>query len=149
MRSIAVTFDDHCFTKAPSGADDPDLEFPGCSRQPGYFCVDRYRQSLGLRQHIGYFSRGEVWNLKSENYAAIPATTQSGQPAFYAVVFSLDPVTGLPVQFHMRIKSAYLVDANIDTFGAVTFAHLLTLRLARKRPNRILDRHRKRPRLRP
>jgi len=64
----------------------------------------------------------------------------------YGIVFSLDPVKGLPVDLHMRVKTAYPCDErDIVTFGSVRFRHLVSLRMQRKRPGRIVDRGRKRP----
>jgi hypothetical protein len=48
----------------------------------------------------------------------------------------------------MRIKSAHPRDEReIVTYGLIRFAHLVTLRMQGKSPPRIMDRHRKRPRL--
>ena len=46
----------------------------------------------------------------------------------------------------MRVRTAYPCDEkDIVTFGVVRFAHLVTLRMQRKRPNRNFDRNRPRP----
>jgi hypothetical protein len=86
--------------------------------------------------------------LGHDGYAIVPTVDHNGNETLYGIVFSLDRVTGLPVQLHMRIKSAHPRDEqDIATFGQIRFAHLLTLRMKGESPARIMNRHRKRPRL--
>ena len=148
-RHIAVTFEDHCFTRAWESADDPGLIYPQSSRRPGCLCVDRYRHSLALPDHILRAARGEVWNVASDNFAMVPTVTHQGVKMLYGILFSLDPVKGLPVNLHMRVKTAYPCDErDLITFGSIRFPHLVTLRMQRKRPNRMVDHGRKRPHVR-
>lgn len=147
-RLIAVTFGDHCFTRPPAPDDDPALVYPASDRRPGHFCFVRYQHSFGLPSHIAVAAKGKVWTVGGDNYAAIPTVSHEGQPVFYGVVFSLDKVSGLPVHLHMRVKSAYIAEAESPvTYGSVRFAHLVALRTRNKRPGRITDRNRRVPRL--
>lgn len=147
-RRIAVTFSDHCFTREPRDVDDPALVFPASTRHVGHFCVERYQLSLGLTGHITHATTGKVWHLGHDGYAIVPTVDHQGNRTLYGIVFSLDRVTGLPVELHMRIKSAHPRDEReIVTYGLIKFAHLVTLRMQGKSPARIMDRHRKRPRL--
>lgn len=145
-RTVAVTFTDHCFTREEEPGDDPALFYPGSSRQPGVFCFIRYALALKIRDHIARAAGGSVWNLEGESFAAVPLVDSSGQSVLYGVIFSLDAVTGLPVQLHMRVRTAYPVDEKeLVTYGAVRFKHLVALRMKGKRPSRLMDRNRRRP----
>jgi hypothetical protein len=147
-RMIAVTFSDHCFTSKPMPRDDPGLLFPGSSREPGHFSLARYHLTLGLPGHIEWAMRGSVWYVGGDNYAIVPTVDQEGNRVLYAVVFSLSPVTGLPVDLHMRVESAYPTsEKSVATFGSVRFRHLVALRIQHKRPKRITDQRRKVPRI--
>ena len=147
LRRIAVTFDDHCFTRdAASG--NSELVYPDSDRQPGHFCFERYRLSLQLPDQIVTAAQGKVWTVAGDNFAALPVVDDAGNEVVYRIVFSLDPVKGLPVALHMRVKTAYPADATpFVTFGSVRFAHLVALRMQNKRPGRIVDQNRKRPRI--
>lgn len=146
QRKIAVTFSDHCFTRKPWPGDDPALLYPASTRAPGYFCAERYRRSWDLAAHIAAAVTRKVWHLGHESYAIVPTVDSQGNRALYGIVFSLDPVTGLPIDLHMRVKSAHLRDdREIVTFGVVKFAHLVRLRMERKHPRRTMDRRRPRP----
>jgi len=147
-RKIAVSFSDHCFTREPEAGADPTLRFPGSTRSVGHFCLVRYQLSLDLRQHLVRAMQGTVWTIEGENYAAVPTVDRQGNRILYGIVFSLDRVRKLPVDLDMRIRTAYPCDeAEIITYGNVRFAHLVTLRMQGKRPNRNVERHRPRPRL--
>lgn len=146
-RLIAVTFSDHCFTRKPE-APDPELIYPSSDRQPGYFCFDRYDFSLDLPHHIRMMSRGSVWTVAGDNYAAVPVVNRADDEVVYRIVFSLDRVKGLPVGLHLRVKTAYPADASpFVTFGSVRFKHLVALRMQGKRPGRITGQNRKAPRI--
>lgn len=146
MRRIAISFSDHCFTREPKPGDDPALRYAESSRNPGFFCVERYRLSLDLASHIARALGGSVWNLGYEGYAVVPTVDHQGKRTLYGIVFSLDPVTGLPVQLHMRVKSAHPRNSSdIITYGIVKFSQLVTLRLQRKHPKRNVEKGRKRP----
>jgi hypothetical protein len=147
-RRIAVTFSDHCFTREPLSSDDPALAYRYSSRRVGHFCTERYSHSLNLGGHIGYAIQRRVWHVLDGGYAIVPVVTQQGVRMLYGIVFSLDRVKGLPVDLHMRVKTAHPRDEReIVTFGEVRFAHLVTLRMEGKSPPRITAAHRKRPRL--
>ena len=148
-RRIVVTFGDHCFTRNCTLEDDPALTYPGSSRARGCFCVDRYRYSLGLRAHIERALNGKVWNAAGrDNYSIVPTVTRGGVKVLYSIVFSLEVVTGLPVDLHMRVRTAYLCDQKSPTtFGEVRFQHLVALRMQKKHPKRISDRNRRKPKL--
>ncbi len=147
-RRIAVTFSDHCFTREPRDGDDPVLVFPGSTRHIGHFCVERYHLSLNLPAFVAQATAQRVWHLGHDGYAIVPTIDHEGNRVLYGIVFGLDRVTGLPVDLHMRIKSAHPRDEReIVTYGLIRFAHLVTLRMQGKSPPRIMDRHRKRPRL--
>ena len=146
-RKITVTFSDHCFTRSPEPGDDPALLYAGSSRNPGYFCVDRYLHSLQIRAHIAQAVSRKVWQLDHQGYACVPTVDHQGRRVLYGIVFALDRVTGLPVDLHMRVRSAHLRDQNeIITFGTVDFSHLVRLRVEGKEPKRIYDKKRKKPR---
>jgi hypothetical protein len=146
-RHIAVNFSDHCFTRNPVAGDDPALAYPTSERRPGHFCFERHSLSLGLRNHIGRTAAGQVWNVNEGNFAAVPIVGQSGDEVQYGIIFSLDPVTGLPVHLHMRVKSAYPMDhTELVTYGSVRFRHLVALRLKGRKPNKLFDARRKKPR---
>ena len=145
-RHILVTFSDHFFTRKPDGIYDPELLFPEATRNPGLFCVERYRHSLNIREHIHYAASGHVWLADGDNYAVVPALNENGKKISYAIIFSLDKISGLPVDLHMRIKSAHIRDErDISTFGDTRFVHLVTLRMQGKRPKTNFSRGRKKP----
>lgn len=161
-RCIAVTFTDHCFTRDPEPRDDPFLIYPNCSRAPGHFCVVplkglppsglisydfffRYHLSLGIRKHIDLAINGQVWNGAGENFIIISAADQNGKSVTYGVFFSLDRTKGLPVDLHMRVRTAFPSDTKIATFGAVRFRNLVALRMKGKRPGKVTGQHRKAP----
>jgi len=147
-RRIAVTFADHCFTRKPEPGDDPALVYPGSDRRPGHFSFDRYPHTFGLVEHIAHAARGQVWSVQGDNFAVVPVVDHAGKRVLYGIVFSLDRVKGLPVDLHMRVKTAYpATEKDIVTFGSVRFRHLVALRIAGKRPGRITDRRRKVPRV--
>ena len=147
VRRIAVSFSDHCFTREPKAGDDPALHYRDSTRTHGHFCVDRYALSLGIRGHLDQAMQGKVWNIESENYAAIPTIDHQGNKIVYGIVFSLDRVKKLPVDLEMRVRTAFPCDeSEITTYGNVRFSHLVALRMKGKRPNRNLQRHRPRPR---
>lgn len=137
-RQIAVTFGDHCFTRTPAPGDDPALRYPDSDRNPGYFCFDRYTLSRDLITHIGSAAAGKVWTMQHDSLAIIPTVEHLGKPTYYGIIFSLDPVKGLPVDLHMRVKTAfpYTLDRPV-TYGHTRFKHLVALRMSRKMPGRI------------
>ncbi|MBA2598822.1 MAG: hypothetical protein H0V00_19550 [Chloroflexia bacterium] len=146
-RRIAVTFSDHCFTRV-ARSHDPALVYPDSDRQPGHFCFDRYQLSLELPSHIATVTRGSVWTVAGDSYAAVPVEDNAGNTIVYRIVSSLDRVKGLPVALHMRVKTAYPADSTpFVTFGSVRFKHLVALRMQNKRPGRITDQNRKSPRV--
>ena len=87
------------------------------------------------------FSR--LWCLcRSTFFSSLPLC---GTKFLYGIVFSLDRVKKLPVDLDLRVSNAFPCDAaEIVTYGSVRFAHLVTLRMQGKRPNRNFDRHRPR-----
>jgi hypothetical protein len=146
-RNIAVSFSDHCFTRDPEPGDDPGLLYPNSSRPRGYFCFKRYNLSLSIRKHIAFASDGKVWTAEGDNFAVIPVVCVNGQLVEYGIFFSLDRAKGLPVDLHMRVRTAFPADDEIRTFGSVRFRHLVALRMKGKRPPRITGSHRKAPKL--
>lgn len=146
-RRIAVTFSDHCFTRNPEPGDDAGLLYPASDRKPGHFCFERYAQSFALTGHITTAVGGRVWTVRDNAFAIVPTVDQSGKRVFYTIMFSLDRVTGLPVQLHMRIKTAYPAEEPPVTYGDVRFRHLVALRMRRQSPGRIMSPHRRVPRL--
>ena len=145
-RRIAVTFADHCFTRKPEPGDDPALVYPASDRQPGHFCIDRYHLSLALAGHLSQAARGKVWTVRDDTFAVIPIVDYVGKRMLYGILFSLDRVKGLPVDLHMRIKTAYpCTEKDIQTFGEVRFRHLVALRMKGKNPGRITSQHRRVP----
>jgi hypothetical protein len=146
-RKIAISFSDHCFTREPEASDDAALRFPSSTRVVGHFCVERYQLSLGIREHLAYAMQGKVWIIEGENFAVIPTIDHQGNKILYGIIFSLDRVKKLPVDLDMRVRTAYPCNmADIVTYGNVRFAHLVSLRMQSKRPNRNLTKHRPRPR---
>jgi hypothetical protein len=146
-RKIAVTFADHCFTRDPEPGDDSALVYPYSDRQPGHFCFERYQLSKRLVDHIAYAAAGKVWTVDGGNFAALPVLDQSGRTVLYGIIFGLDRVSGLPVDLHMRVKTAYPMDDDITTFGSVRFRHLVALRMKNKKPGRIAGERRRVPRV--
>jgi hypothetical protein len=144
-RNIGVTFSDHCFTRDPEAGDDSALAYPGSSRPIGHFCFVRYNLSLRIRDHISQVAATTVWTVAGDNFAALPLLNDAGKKVLYGIIFSLDRVTGLPVQLHMRVKTAYPIETEIITFGSVRFRHLVALRIKKKRPGRIAGACRKAP----
>ena len=87
--------------------------------------------------------------LNGENCAFLPTVDAAGNRYLYAVVFSLDPVTGLEADLHMRVRSAYPCETGIiPTYGKVRFSHLVRLRVIRQHPKRVTSAVRKKPTLR-
>lgn len=147
VRRMLVTFSDHCFTREPNDGLDAAPIFPGCSRGPdGRFSTERYALSLRLPDLIRATTQGVVWNMAGDHYAIVTKMVD-GARHDYAIVFSLDPIKGLSdIRLHMRVRTAHeRPDHQIDTFGSVRFAHLLKLRFERRRPTKVYDRHRRRP----
>ena len=148
VHEVAVTFSDHCFTRKFADGDDPALIYHGSSRERGCFSFDRYAHSLQLRAYIEQTLNGKVWNAGGGDYSIIPTVTRGGEKLLYNIVFGLDPVTGLPVDLHMPIRTAYLCEQGPPrTFGEVRFRHLVTLRMQRKHPREIWSGNRRIPRL--
>ena len=145
QRRIAVTFADHCFTRSPVSGDDPALAYPHSDRKPGYFCFERYKLTFELQKHLEYAAKGEVWTVAGQHFAAVPIVDQSGKRICYGIVLSLDRVTGLPVDLHLRVRTAYPMHREMVTFGAVRFRNLVALRMKNKRPGRITSPGRRRP----
>ena len=144
-RSILVTCADHCFTKKPDGDSAP--VYPGCSRDDGRFCVERYELSLNLRQMIEHAVGGEIWLGNEERYVVIKGIDFRGRKVDYAIVFSLEKISGTEFDLRMHVRSAHkrYEDEPIDTYGSARFAHLVKLAIERKKPKRNFDRNRKRP----
>lgn len=144
-RNIVVTFDDHCFTRNCECGDPPDLRYPGCSRNPGCFCFDRYTCSLGITQHISAATSGNVWLLKGSHFAIIPGVLFQGVIVDYGIVFNLDRVTGLhEIDLHMRVKSAYpFTQKKPTTYGRTRFKVLIDLRMRNKYPALNTSQHRR------
>ena len=147
-RHIAVTFSDHCFTRKYAAGNDLALVYQSSDRKPGCFSFERYRQSLDLRTHIERASLGRVWNAGNGRYLIVPTVTRASEQMLYVIVFSLDPVKGLPIDLHMRIRTAYLHEQRLPrTFGEVRFRHLVDLRMRRKHPEKLSAGNRRTPRL--
>ena len=148
VREVVVTFSDHCFTRKHAAGDERALIYPGSSREQGCFSFDRYAQSLHIRAYIEQALTGRIWNAGGGDYSIIPTVTRGGEKLLYNIIFRLDPVTGLPVDLHMAIRTAYLCEqAPPRTFGEVRFRHLVTLRMQKKHPKEIWDGSRRIPRL--
>jgi hypothetical protein len=148
-RCVVVTYTDHCFTQTPEPGADTALFYPHCSRgKEAHFSLDRYQHSLSLPVFVPAVANGKVWNVEGKNYALLPTIDHNGQRMLYAIIFSLDPVKGLPVDLHMRISTAYPHSGEeLVTYGSVGFSHLATLRMRKQTPKLIFDRGRKRPRI--
>ncbi|CAN5280840.1 hypothetical protein BH09SUM1_BH09SUM1_30380 [soil metagenome] len=97
-----------------------------------------------MSQHISYAVAGKVWTVQGDSFAVLPPTEHSSG-RYYGIFFSLNRVTGLPVDLHMRVKSAYPIDDILITYGSVRFKHLAWLRMQGKFPGRIVDKHRRKP----
>jgi hypothetical protein len=147
-RCIAVTFGDHCFTRKPGAYDGTDLYYPASDRNPGCFCFVRYGCSKKIREHIAWAINGKVWTVDGDSLAIIRVIETDSSEVYYGIVFSLERVTGLPVQLRMRVKTAFVYDESIPiTYGSVRFRHLVKLTLERKRVGRIVGSNRKWPQL--
>ena len=146
---VAVTYEDHCFTQKLEPGNDPALHYANSSRERACFSMERYRHSLSLPDYISSITTGKVWNVEEKNFALLPVITESDRKMFYIIIFSLDPVKGLPVQLHLRVKTAYPRDSQPapTTYGSVRFAHLAALRYKRKYPKKIFDRSRQHPKI--
>lgn len=150
VHTVLVTFTDHVFTRNALSSDEPAHAFPGCSRQPhGYLCPTRYRMSFQLPALIEQVATQRVWSLTgADRYAQVPVVDDQGTRQLYAIVFSLDRISGLEQPLRMIIRSAHLCDRKPpDTFGEVRFAHLIKLRLGNKHPAKNHSRGRKQPRM--
>jgi len=145
--AIAVTFADHCFTRTPEPGDDPALVYPDSDRRPGHFSFDRYHHTFGLVEHIAQAAQGQVWNVQGTSFAVVHGVDHSGNRVSYGIVFSLDRVKGLPVDLHMRVKTAYPAPKPPLTFGSVRFRNLVQLRMQGKSPKRITTPDRKVPKV--
>jgi hypothetical protein len=146
-RAIIATFSDHVFTRDPEVGDEHAAAFPGCSRNPGFFCPERYAFSLQLPTVVPLVCGSKVWCLTgADRYAQIPVVTQAGAEHLYAIIFTLDKIKGLPFDLHMQIRSAYPCTRKVpDTFGEVKFKHLARLRVENKHPKKNHERGRKVP----
>jgi hypothetical protein len=147
-RRIAVSFTDHCFTRIWNPKDDPELIYPASSRGPGpgCFCFTRYCYSFTLQGVIQQALDGKAWNVTHNNFAIVSAVTHHNVNMLYSIIFSLEPVSGLPVDLHMQIQSAHLRDEKeLTTYGWIRFRHLITLRMQNKRPPKNHDQRRNKP----
>lgn len=145
-RQIIVTFTDHCFTRPPRGAGDIAPAYPNCSRNDGRFCTERYDLSLKIKNIIA--TARDVWNGTDEHFVIARAVDHRGVQVDYVVIFSIEKVKGLEeIDLHVRVRSAHQRDLSpIATFGSVRFVHLVKLTMEGKKPRKITDHHRKRPR---
>lgn len=149
-RAVLVSFTDHVFTRDPEIGDLPAKAFPDCSRTPhGYVCPTRYRMSFQLPKLIEQVAAQKVWSLSgADRYAQVPVVDDQGTKLLYAIIFTLDRITGREEPLRMLIRSAHLCDRKApDTFGEVRFAHLVKLRLERKHPNKNFNKGRKQPKM--
>ena len=146
-RKIAVSYSDHVFTRDGTAGEDASNMFPGCSREYGIICPERYSLSLELKSHIEHASKGDVWIVDGDTrYAHMPIITCEGKQHLAAIVFSLERVRGLPLDIHMRVRSAHLCDWKVPaTFGSVKFKHLVRRTVEGKPPPKRYDRDRKQP----
>lgn len=146
-RTIVITYSDHCFTDKPESEADPALVYPDCSRgAQGHFSFERYHCSLDLPTFVSQLTNNKVWNVNGGNYAQLPIITHNGQRTWYAIIFSLDPVKGLPIDLHLKVRTAYPNSRDhIPTFGHVSFSRLVKLRVENKTPPPVYDKHRKKP----
>lgn len=144
-RCIVATFSDHCFTRAPE-SHDPSREYPGCSRQPGHFCDERYGCSLQLPDHIKSMTEGHVFNAReNDSYAIVPIIDFEERQVDYRIVFSLTRSAGLHgIDLHLRVKTAYpaLTSTPFVTHGRIRFSNLVSLRMRGKSPRRITSDYR-------
>ena len=91
---------------------------------------------------------GKLWNAGGGDYSIIPTVTGGGAKLLYNIVFRLEPVTGLPVDLHMAIRTAYLCEQGPPrTFGEVRFRHLVSLRMQKTHPKEMWSGNRKTPKL--
>ena len=149
-RRIAVTYSDHCFTRDRQLGDDPALTYPDSSRISSCFSFERHQHSLSLPKHINSIATSKAWNVDGQHFALLPPVINSdGDKVYYAIMFSLDPLKGLPIHLHMRIQTAHprIAGSTINTYGFVSFPLLVSLRCQSKHPKKIYDRNRKRPNL--
>ena len=137
-RKIAVTFEDHCFTRDATSDDTNATIYPSSTRNPGHFCFNRYTHSLNLTAHINKAVLGNVKISEGrKHYAIVDIPTINGINEQYAIFFSLDPVKGLPIHLHMRVRSAYAVTTKeLITHGTVAFKMLIALRMQNKTPHK-------------
>lgn len=148
QRTIVVTYSDHVFTREVLPTDSHNAHFPGCSRNPGSFCVHRYNMSLELPQLIPQIPTQKVWCLTgNDRYANIPIVMSGGSKISYAIIFTLDKIKGIAnIDARMHIRSAYVIDTKPpDTFGETRFAHLLALRMIGQHPKRNYGAKRRKP----
>lgn len=146
-RLIAVTFEDHCFTKKPE-RDDPELVYSGSTRRSGQFCFERYANSLWLPNHIKTMTTGIVWNVEDTLLAYLPIVDGHGTERIYRVIFGLHRVKGLPVDLHLRVDTAYLAAGTpLATYGSIRFPKLVTIVMRNRKVVKNFDRRRKRPRI--
>lgn len=145
-RRIVVSYEDHCFTRKPTGTNDPAPVFPNCSRNDGRFCTERFELSKEIRARLDEALKGKVWNSTSDHYAVI-VIDMGEEKIEYGIVFSLDKVKGIAgVDLHMRIRTAHpRTDEPLGTFGHIRFAHLIKLRMQNQRPTKLFGKHRKKP----
>lgn len=145
IRKMAVTFEDHCFTSAPVTAD-PALVYPGSSRMPGHFSLQRYEASLRLPELLRTLPDKKVWNVEGTTQVYLPILDIAGSDHVYHIIFGLRRVKQLPVDLHLRIETAYVGDRLLPTYGAVQFRTLVTLVMSGKQLKKNFDRNRPRPR---
>lgn len=148
-RSIVVTYNDHCFTEKQKPEIDNELFYPHSSRgKEALFSLERYQLSLALPSLIEDMTKKKTWNVEGGNYALVPTINHNGEKVLYAIMFTLDPKKGLPIDLHMCILTAYPhSDKELVTYGCLDFSHLVSLRVKRQHPKLIYDRNRKRPKI--
>ena len=155
-RIVLVTFADHCFTRLPIGTADAAPVYPSCSRTDGRFCIERYELSTKLNGHLDFSRLRDVWNTDNdEHYAIVRGVDYRGTRIEYAIIFSLARLKGIQaeggakVDLHMRVRTAHKRDngRTVETFGSVKFNHLVRLAIENKRPAKVYDPYRKRPKV--
>lgn len=105
---IKIIFSCHCFTKGRTETDLDSLLYSEKQEQRT-FCLDRYKASLTLRDHIFELQNGYVFindggkKSRKQNYLKIPTSTGN-----YEIYFTLSKSSDERVDLNLFVQSAFL-----------------------------------------
>jgi hypothetical protein len=143
---VRVAFGFHCFTRAITADDSPDL-YMTHNRERRCFCFDRYELSKELVGMIEYAANGRAYFGEKSNFLIVESLSRENAPyvAFFDIEKAKKPDDVDAVMF---VTSAHLRPELPERLPAVSFATIVDYRvqgrpLKRPEPRRIIVQKRK------